>query len=626
MADSDRKTNKLFSVCLFILVVEACERLCYYTIFNSMVFYLEDAGCDFADISADAKTKSCNSASTAFALRSSFRMLAYVFPIFGGYIADNVLGRYKTILYFTTVYVIGVALMALGAVPALMTQTTGYIVYLLGAFVFTAIGTGAIKPNVVNFGADQYDVSDPVEAQQQKSYFSYFYMVINVGSVFSAIWTVSLATSRVTKDEAGSGFMMSFTIAAVCMFLALMIFLAGTPRYSAESKSVVTKIPMVSIIFKHLTTAANLDSRGKASLFGLALLPLYLAVTLAGSLIKKQPVFLQSGSADGITLCSAIAFVLCVISTLCLVYAHKSNHWVPEIPAIGNGITTAEVKSALKVIPTILCINIGFNVGYNGMDIYGAAACQMNTLAPNVDWVKSLFLIPQGQLNGNFYSLGNNASIIIAIPLLETLILPAITRARGGRQIPRKGKYIAGFALVMIANFCGMFIEIVRRKQPFIPCGDNPADQCGYYVNPATGMNSTEPLLLSQCSPGGSIPMSDMSGWWTFIPYFITGCGEVLVNPVLQEFSFDEVAPRLRSLMMGFTLVAMGCVPSVITAVFSGFVPSDMNKGPIIWCYVANNVVSVILLFAYFLIAIPDRQIGQDVLLDGQQDPEVTVG
>jgi len=385
---------------------------------------------------------------------------------------------------------------------------------------------------------------------------------------------------------------------------------------------------MVSIIFKHLTTAAGQGSRGKASLLGLALIPVYLTVTLVGSLVSGQPTILQSGSADGITLCSLIAFVLCVISTVCLVCAHKANHWIPEIPAIGNGITTAEVRTALKVIPTILCINIGFNVGYNGMDIYGSAACQMDVLAPNIAWVKSLFLIPRGQLNGNFYSLGNNASIIIAIPLLETIILPAITRARGGRQIPRVGKYIAGFLLVILANCAGMLIEIVRRKQDFIPCPlDADPSDCGYYVNPATGMNSTAPLLLSQCSPGGKLPMSQMSGWWTFIPYFITGCGEVLVNPVLQEFSFDEVAPRLRSLMMGFTLVAMGCVPSVITAVFAGFIPSDMNQGPIIWCYVANNVVSVILLFAYFTIQIPDRQIGQDLLLDGQQDPEgITVG
>merc|ERR1712176_53468 len=160
--------------------------------------------------------------------------------------------------------------------------------------------------------------------------------------------------------------------------------------------------------------------------------------------------------------------------------------------------------------------------------------------------------------------------------------------------------YVAGFSLIVLANFTGVAIELVRRTREFLPCPVDliGSDQCGPY-------NNVGNYLLSQCSPGGTLPMSNMSGWWTFIPYFLTGCGEVLVNPVLQEFSFDEVAPRLRSLMMGFTLVAMGCVPSVITAVFAGFVPSDMNSGPVIWCYVMNNVVSLVLLAAYFCIALP---------------------
>merc|ERR1711953_1014903 len=64
------------------------------------------------------------------------------------------------------------------------------------------------------------------------------------------------------------------------------------------------------------------------------------------------------------------------------------------------------------------------------------------------------------------------------------------------------------------------------------------------------------------------------------------------------------------------TLIAMGCTPSVITAIFSGFVPSDMNDGPVIWCYMANNVVSIVLLLAYFFVAIPDK-----VELDQGDDP-----
>jgi len=235
------------------------------------------------------------------------------------------------------------------------------------------------------------------------------------------------------------------------------------------------------------------------------------------------------------------------------------------------------------------------------MDIYGAAACQMDVRL-DAKWLQDILLLPNGQFNGNFFSLGNNASIIIAIPFLEGFLLPKIRQMRG-KPIPRKAKYVAGFLLVIAANLVGVVIELARRGSPFIPCPEElvGTDQCGTYNG------GDESLLLSQCSPGGSLPMNDISGWWTFIPYFITGCGEVLVNPVLQEFCFDEVAPRLRSLMMGFTLIAMGCTPSVITAIFSGFVPSDMNNGPVIWCYMANNAVSIILLIAYFFIAIPDK-------------------
>jgi len=226
-------------------------------------------------------------------------------------------------------------------------------------------------------------------------------------------------------------------------------------------------------------------------------------------------------------------------------------------------------------------------------------------------------MLPHGQFNGNFYSLGNNAAIILFVPLLEGLILPALRRARGGQDLRRKTKYIVGFLLIILANVCGMIIEYVRRQQPLMPCppGSEGSDICGPYLDESDGAPQ---YLYSQCSPGGHIPMSNMSAWWVVIPYFITGCGEVLVNPVLQEFAFDESSAKLKSFVMGFVLVAQGCVPSVITSAFSGFVPDDMNSGPVQWCYTANNIVSILLLGAYFFIAIPDKidRSGQDALLE----------
>lgn len=48
-----------------------------------------------------------------------FTSLAYFFPILGAIVADSWLGRYRTILYLSIVYMVGSSIVALGAIPAL---------------------------------------------------------------------------------------------------------------------------------------------------------------------------------------------------------------------------------------------------------------------------------------------------------------------------------------------------------------------------------------------------------------------------------------------------------------------------------------------------------------------------
>ncbi|CAK9067597.1 Solute carrier family 15 member 2 (Peptide transporter 2) (PEPT2) [Durusdinium trenchii] len=136
----------------------------------------------------------------------------------------------RTILYFAVVYLLGVALVALAAVPSIMASAGGVPLYLLGAFVFVALGTGAIKPNVMNFGADQYDTEDAEELVQQKAFFSYFYLTINIGVVFAMGFTVNLATSGSSEASAGTGYLKAYCIAAGAMLIALLCFALGTPR------------------------------------------------------------------------------------------------------------------------------------------------------------------------------------------------------------------------------------------------------------------------------------------------------------------------------------------------------------------------------------------------------------
>lgn len=86
-----------------------------------------------------------------------------------------------------------------------------------------ALGNGGYQPNIATFGADQFDEEDPKEAHSKIAFFSYFYLALNLGSLFSntilgyfedeGMWTV--------------GFWASTGSAA----MALVLFLCGTPRY-----------------------------------------------------------------------------------------------------------------------------------------------------------------------------------------------------------------------------------------------------------------------------------------------------------------------------------------------------------------------------------------------------------
>lgn len=52
---------------------------------------------------------------------------------------------------------------------------------MLGCFGLIALGTGGIKPNIANFGADQIGDETEKQRESQKTFFSLFYLSINIG-------------------------------------------------------------------------------------------------------------------------------------------------------------------------------------------------------------------------------------------------------------------------------------------------------------------------------------------------------------------------------------------------------------------------------------------------------------
>eukprot|EP01130_Rhizamoeba_saxonica_P018911 TRINITY_DN9641_c0_g1_i1.p1 TRINITY_DN9641_c0_g1~~TRINITY_DN9641_c0_g1_i1.p1 ORF type:complete len:529 (-),score=78.58 TRINITY_DN9641_c0_g1_i1:26-1612(-) len=196
------------SVC--ILGSEFCERLAFYSILANLQLFLTDT--------LHVGTGAANS------IILGWTGTCYITPVIGGWLADAKLGRYKSILAFIIVYVIGMFLLALGALLSTETKngaTPFHVVIVVASLVVIAIGTGGIKSNVSTFGADQFlDAKNPQKAKQ--SFFNWFYFFINLGALFS--FTV---LAYIQEWNLGIG----LAIPAGIMLISSIMFFSGTKRY-----------------------------------------------------------------------------------------------------------------------------------------------------------------------------------------------------------------------------------------------------------------------------------------------------------------------------------------------------------------------------------------------------------
>eukprot|EP00927_Polykrikos_kofoidii_P061283 TRINITY_DN56143_c0_g1_i1.p1 TRINITY_DN56143_c0_g1~~TRINITY_DN56143_c0_g1_i1.p1 ORF type:complete len:694 (+),score=88.50 TRINITY_DN56143_c0_g1_i1:279-2084(+) len=534
------------------------------------------------------------SASAAMSMSACWSMLSFVSCMLGGYIADNSLGRYRTILYFAIVYAVGVALVSVSAVPSILSSTLCLPLYFVGAFIFVALGTGAIKPNVMNFGADQYDVSDSQEQAEQQKFFSFFYLTINLGVVVANGYCANLATDGATKDDPGTGYLKSYIIAAGSMALACFFFVAGTPRYANTGGG--TRSHKVSVARQHLIASCKTSNLARLATLGWVGVPLSMILVLASSVLTA----FSGGSDSAAKLTNAVTWGACglsMLSCIMLIVAHLRNDYIVPLANLSQqaesierdtstqGTSCQDVRKAFGCIPLIVSVNMGFNILYNSMNnAYSVQACQMDTTFGG------------RQLNGAFFNLGDCFAIIVFVPLIEGLIFPAWTRARG---TPPKmlTKFIWGFIFCILANVSAALLEVERRdrsaEKDFVLCpgGNSTLGECssGY--------------LLSKCSFQSSLPMTNMSAFWTFLPMILTGIGEILVNPVIYLFVYEQAPASLTGLIQALNLVFGGAVSEAVTAALSLLVPENLDEGHLVYFFYANIAFALVMLVLMFLAA-----------------------
>jgi proton-dependent oligopeptide transporter, POT family len=147
----------------------------------------------------------------ASAIFGAYTALIYATGIFGGYIADKLIGYQRSIL-------IGAAVMAAGLF-ALMVPHKG--VFLLG-LALVIVGDGLFKPNISSMVGQLYGRDDP----RRDRGFTLFYMGINAGAFIAPLLTGWLA-SRFGASPMQQNFHLVFLAAGIGMVLSFIWFWIG---------------------------------------------------------------------------------------------------------------------------------------------------------------------------------------------------------------------------------------------------------------------------------------------------------------------------------------------------------------------------------------------------------------
>ncbi|CAE5958257.1 unnamed protein product [Arabidopsis arenosa] len=227
----------------YIIGVEVGERFAYFGIASNLITYLTGP--------------LGQSTATAAVNVNTWSGTASMLPVLGAFIADAYLGRYRTIVVASLIYILGLGLLTLSSILILMRITEQrndaspkplFWVNLLFfcSLYLVAIGQGGHKPCVQAFGADQFDVEDPKERISRGSFFNWWFLSLSAGITLSIIVVVYV------QDNVN--WALGFGIPCLFMVMALALFLLGRKTYRyprgdhEEKKNAFARIGRVFLV------------------------------------------------------------------------------------------------------------------------------------------------------------------------------------------------------------------------------------------------------------------------------------------------------------------------------------------------------------------------------------------
>ncbi|KAI3937722.1 hypothetical protein MKW92_023223 [Papaver armeniacum] len=457
----------------------------------------------------------------------------YIFSLVGAFLSDSYWGRYKTCAIFQMIFVVGLALLSLSTylflvkpngcgVEALECRTHSSVeiaLFYLSTYL-VALGNGGYQPNIATFGADQFDEEDSKEGFQKVAFFSYFYLALNLGSLFS--------NTILGYFEDEGMWALGFWCSTGSAFVALVLFLAGTPKYRHFK---ATGNPLAR--FCQVVVAAAKKWRAGVPESGDDLYE----VEGKGCAISGGRKILHT---NGFKFLDRAAII--TSRDLALQDEGKDSPW-----RICTITQVEEVKCILRLLPIWLC-TILYSVVFTQMaSLFVEQGAAMKTTIGD-------FKIPPASMS-SFDILSVAAFIFLYRRVLDPLV--SRLRSKGLTELQRMG---VGLIIAIMAMVAAGIVENFRLKSATIDC--------------------------LNCE--GS---SSMSIFWQVPQYALIGASEVFMYVGQLEFFNGQAPDGLKSFgsALCMTSISLGnYVSSLLVSIvmkiskeddMPGWIPGNLNRG-----------------------------------------------
>ncbi|PYI27369.1 PTR2-domain-containing protein [Aspergillus indologenus CBS 114.80] len=501
-----------------VAVVELCERFTYYGMSGMFQNYIQRP----LDGSQGRGALGMGQRG-ATGLTTFFQFWCYVTPILGAIVADQYLGKYKTIVVFCIIYLVGLLILVCTSIPTALSHGAGVGGFIVSILII-GLGTGGIKSNVAPLIADQYKrkkmaikttpkgervIIDPALTIQR--IYMIFYACINIGSL-------SLIATPYMEKYIGfwSGYL-----------LCLCMFAVGTGVLIFGRKFYVVRPPQGSIItdaFKAvgiMIVNRNMDAA------------------------KPSWQATNGGNRPNLPWDDHFIDELKRALVACRVFAFYPVYWVVYGQFSSNFVTQA-----------------------GEMESHGIP----NDLMQNFDPI----------------------SVIVFIPVLETLVYPLLRRMR--IQFRPITRISVGF---VIASLAMMYAAIVQHLI--------------YSAGPCYGKPLCDASIVDGAATGNHVHIAIQTPAYVFI-----GVSEIFASVSGLEYAYTKAPPSMKSFVQSMYLLtnAFG------SAIAEALTPAAFDPA-IMWMFVGLACASFIAGIIFWMVYhhLNDQEDEMNAL--DAEDPEI---